>query len=198
MKSSLKMIRVFALGVFVLLVTGCELRQAMYNQPKLKPQGASEFFSDGRNARPLVEGTVARGHLENDDLFYKGMSNGKLADEFPFPIGTAEMKRGQERYNIYCSVCHGAAGYGDGMIVQRGFVKPTSYHDARLRSSPAGHFYNVIANGFGRMPSYREMIPTKDRWLIVAYIRALQLSQNATMNDVPPEHRSELEGGKAK
>lgn len=176
---------------FVLWLTGC--RQDMHNQPKYKPLAGSEFFADGRASRPLVEGTVARGHLKVDEHLYTGKVGGRFVDAFPFPVTRQVLERGRERYNIYCAVCHGREGQGRGMIVQRGFRQPPSYHTDRLRQAPAGHFFDVITNGFGSMYSYASRLSVEDRWAIVAYIRALQLSQNATLDDVPPEHRRRLE-----
>ena len=170
--------------------TGC--RQDMHDQPKYKPYRGSDFFGDRRSARPLVEGTVARGHLREDEHLFTGRVNGQLATSFPFPVTESVLARGRERYNIYCTPCHGLAGYGDGMVIARGFKKASSFHDERVRSEPPGYFYDVIANGFGAMPSYAPQIPVEDRWAVVAYVRALQLSQNATIEDVPPEKRASL------
>jgi mono/diheme cytochrome c family protein len=182
-----------ALCVFVVSVAvsfGC--RQDMHDQPKYKPYRGSDFFGDGRSARPLPEGTVARGQLREDAHLYTGRVNGQLAATFPFPITEAVLARGRERYGIFCSPCHGLAGYGDGMVVARGFRRAANYHVDRLRAERPGYFYDVITNGFGAMPSYAPQIPVEDRWAIVAYVRALQLSQHATLQDVPPEKRGEL------
>ncbi len=162
---------------------GCRLD--MHLQPKYNPEVPSDFFSDGRSARTPVDGTVPRGQLRTDELLYTGKINGATANIFPFPMTREDLNRGRERYNIYCSPCHDYAGYGNGMIVQRGFPEPPSYHIARLRNAPAGHFFDVITNGFGLMYSYASRIPADDRWRIVAYIRALQLSQHAAVADVP-------------
>ena len=178
----------------LIFAVGC--RQDMHNQPKYKPLAGSEFFADDRASRPLVDGTVARGHLKTDEHFYTGKVNGKLVDTFPFPVTRAVLERGRERFNIYCAVCHGRDGNGRGMIVQRGFRQPPSYHIDRLRQAPVGHFFDVITNGFGSMYSYASRVSPEDRWAIVAYIRALQLSQNATLADVPPEERQKLVGTK--
>lgn len=174
---------------------GCELRQAMYDQPKVKPLAKSEFFADGRGARPLVEGTVARGHLNDDEHLFTGKVNGELATTFPEPVTREVLARGQERYNIFCAPCHDLAGTGTGMIVQRGFKKPVSFHDPRLVASTPGYYFQNITVGFGQMPSYADQIPVKDRWAIVAYIRALQRSRMATMDDVPVEEREKLLAG---
>jgi mono/diheme cytochrome c family protein len=177
-----------------LLVTGC--RQDMHDQPKYRPGRASTFFADGRASRPLVADTVARGHLEDDALLTTGKSGETFADQFPFPVTHAVLNRGQERYSIFCSPCHDRTGSGGGMIVLRGYRRPPAFHIDRLRQQPAGYFFDVITRGFGVMPSYAEQIPVRDRWAIVAYVRALQLSQHATLNDVPAAERERLKEGK--
>ncbi|MFZ0637875.1 MAG: cytochrome c, partial [Candidatus Acidiferrales bacterium] len=161
-------------------------------QPKYKTYDPSTFFDDGRSARQPVPGTVARGELEIDDHFYKGKVDGKDADTFPFPITANDMLRGQQRYNIYCSPCHDYTGSGRGMIVQRGFPQPPSYHIDRLRRAPVGHFFDVMTNGFGAMYSYSARVSPADRWRIAAYIRALQLAEHATPEDVPADQRAKL------
>lgn len=166
------------------LLTGC--RQDMLNQPRYKPLAESEFFEDGRGARPAVAGTVARGQLKVDSHLYTGRVNGALVNTFPFPVTREVMQRGQERYNIFCALCHDRVGNGNGMIVRRGFRQPPSFHIERLRQVPIGHFYDVITNGLGAMADYSAQVPVHDRWAIVTYIRALQLSQRATPGDVPP------------
>ncbi len=169
-------------------------RQDMYNQPKYKPLAASEFFADGTSARPLPPHTVARGHLNEDVVFFTGKTDdGTLAASIPLPITRDLLKRGQERFNIYCSVCHGNEGDGNGMIVQRGFPPPNSYHIDRLRQAPPGYFYNVITNGYGVMYSYASRVEPADRWAIAAYIRALQLARNGRLEDVPADQRAGLE-----
>jgi mono/diheme cytochrome c family protein len=181
------------LCVFVASVAfGVGCRQDMHDQPKYKPYRGSDFFGDGRSARPLQEGTVARGQLREDAHLFTGRVNGQLAATFPMPVTEAVLARGQERYGIYCTPCHGLAGYGDGMVVARGFRRAASFHVDRLRAAPPGYFYDAIANGFGAMPSYAAQIAVEDRWAIVSYVRALQLSQHATLQDVPPEKRGEL------
>jgi mono/diheme cytochrome c family protein len=167
-------------------------RQDMHNQPRYRPLTASNFFKDGRSARPLVAGTVARGQLRADTLLYTGQVNGEDATIFPFAVTAAVMARGHERFDIFCSPCHGRTGRGDGMVVRRGFRPPPTFHSDRLRSAPVGHFFDVMTNGFGAMPSYASQVPVRDRWAIAAYVRALQLSEHATMDDVPPEARSQL------
>ncbi len=174
--------------------SGAACRQDMYNQPKYKPLAASEFFADGTSARPLPPHTVARGHLDENVVFFTGKNDdGTLAAGFPLPVTHDLLKRGQERYNIYCSVCHGAEGDGNGMIVQRGFPPPNSYHIDRLRQAPPGYFYHVITNGYGVMYSYASRVEPADRWAIAAYIRALQLSRNGRLDDVPADERAKLE-----
>ena len=157
----------------------------MHNQSKYRPLRAAEFFRDGSSARPLVDGTVARGTLQEDEAFFTGKVSGALVTELPFAIDDKVLARGQERYNIFCTPCHDATGSGQGMVVQRGFRAPTTFHIDRLRQAPAGHFFDVITNGLGAMPDYRAQIAPRDRWAIVAYVRALQLSQRAARTDVP-------------
>lgn len=177
----------------MLLAGGCELRQAMYDQPKYTAMQESTFFTNGMSARLPVEGAVARGYLEDDPHLHEGRIDGNFVDSFPFEITTEVMKRGQQRFNIYCTPCHDHTGSGNGIIVQRGFKKPTSFHDERLVKSPEGYFYNVIKNGYGVMMDYSAQVPVEDRWAIIAYIRALQLSQRATIDDVPENLRAELQ-----
>jgi mono/diheme cytochrome c family protein len=176
-----------------LVAGGC--RQDMHDQPKLKPLAESGFYADQRSARPLVEGTVARGHLEDDDTLYTGKTGGQDSVEFPFPVTREVMARGRERYDIFCSPCHDRTGSGNGMVVKRGYRQPPSYHIDRLRQAPVGHFFDVETNGFGAMPDYRARIPAPDRWAIVAYIRALQASQHSTLDAVPPAEREKLAPG---
>lgn len=176
--------------LLTLVVSGC--RREMYNQPLFKPLDRSTFFSDGMSARPLVHGTVARGYLRTNDALYRGMSGTNLVRDIPLPVNLDLLKRGQERYQIYCSVCHGADGEGNGMIVQRGFPRPPSYHIDRLRQAPAGHFYRVITDGYGVMYPYAARVKPEDRWAITAYIRALQLSRHVPVQALPPALRAEL------
>ena len=168
-------------------------RRDMQDQPRYRPFRTSAFFQDGRSARPLVAGTVARGQLEEDDHLYRGRIGEEFAATFPFPVTAEVLERGRERYDIFCAPCHGRVGDGDGMIVQRGYRRPTSFHDERLRSSPVGHFFDAITRGFGVMPSYASQIPVADRWAIVAYVRALQLSQNFPAAELPPAERARLD-----
>jgi mono/diheme cytochrome c family protein len=178
----------------VVLLTGC--RQDMHDQPKYIPLRPSTFFADGRSERPLIEGTVARGHLREDTALYQGKgADGKPVSDFPFAVTKEVIERGRNRYNIFCTPCHDGLGNGDGMIVRRGFRKPPSYHIDRLRQVPNGYIFDVITNGFGAMQDYAAQIEPRDRWAIVAYVRALQLSQNASANDVPADARGQLAGG---
>jgi hypothetical protein len=172
------------------ILPGCRLD--MHIQPKYLPYDPSNFFDDGRSERQPVPGTVARGHLRLDELLYTGKANGALSNRFPFPITRADLERGRERFNIYCTPCHDYTGSGRGMIVQRGFPPPPSYHIDRLRNVPAGHFFDVMTNGFGSMYSYASRVSPEDRWRIAAYIRALQLAQHASLTDVPESERSKL------
>ena len=157
----------------------------MHNQPKFYPQRGTEFYPDGRSARPQLDNTVARGQLRQDSYLYTGMIDGKLGDVMPFPVTAAVMQRGQERYNIFCTPCHSRVGNGAGMIVQRGYRPAGNFHTARLGAEPLGHLYDVIANGYGSMPDYAAQVKVEDRWAIVAYIKALQLSQSAKQSDMP-------------
>jgi hypothetical protein len=177
--------------VVALVASGC--RRDMQDQPKYVPLRQSTFFGDDRSARPLVPGTVARGHLHDDTLLETGKIGKDDATVFPFKVDQRVLERGHERYDIYCSPCHGRTGYGDGMVVERGFRHPPSYHDERLRTAPVGHFVDVMTNGFGAMADYRQQVEARDRWAIAAYIRALQLSQHATLADVPAGERAKLQ-----
>jgi len=182
----------------VLLASGLALvgcRQDMHNQPRYKPLAATDFFGDGRSARPLVDGTVARGYLRIDSARYTGKVKGQEVDTFPFAITRADVLRGQERYNIYCSPCHSRIGDGNGMVVRRGFRQAASYHTQRLINAPVGHFFDVMTNGYGAMPSYASRVEPDDRWRIAAYIRVLQFSENAHVDDVPADQRSKLDEG---
>lgn len=184
-----------ALMAAVALTVGC--RRDMQDQPKYKNLRRSAFFDDGRSARPLVEGTIARGHLNDDEHLYAGKANGTLAATFPFPVTRAVLERGGERYDIYCAPCHDRTGSGNGMIVQRGYRRPSSFHTDRLRQIPVGYFFDVMTHGFGVMPSYAAQVPARDRWAIAAYLRALQLSQHASVADVPAAERARLDAAAA-
>jgi mono/diheme cytochrome c family protein len=177
------------LGAAVFLA-GCN---DMRYQPKFKPYDSYSFFEDGRSARVPPEDTVPRGHLNLDDHLYKGKVGGKFVETMPFPVTPEILARGRQRYDIFCSMCHGQTGEGNGMIVQRGFPVPPSYHNDRLRKAPIGHFFDVMTNGYGVMYSYGDRIPARDRWAIAAYIRVLQRSQNGKISDVPAEERAKLE-----
>lgn len=188
------MLRLSHLIVFACFLATAACRQDMHDQPRYKPLAATDFFGDGRSARPAIEGTVARGHLRIDKARYTGKKDdGTDVDEFPFPIAQADVLRGQQRFNIFCSPCHSRVGDGNGMVVRRGFRQAASYHTAKLIKAPVGHFFDVITNGFGAMPSYASRVEPDDRWRIAAYIRVLQLSENATIDDVPPGQRAQLE-----
>ena len=185
--------RLFAVLAAAALSSAC--RQDMQVQPKYIPLRQSDFFGDNRSGRQLIAGTVARGHLDDDIAFYTGKdAAGKFVDAFPFPVDRQVLERGQSRFNIYCAPCHDQLGTGDGMIVRRGYRHPPSYHIDRLRQVQNGYLFDVITNGFGAMPDYAAQIEARDRWAVVAYIRALQLSQNASLHDVPPEARAKLGG----
>ena len=179
-----------ALLAACLLLAGC--RQDMHDTPRYEPLEESDFFADGRSERLPVANTVARGLLREDELLYTGRVNGQLANMFPMPVDAQVMLRGQERFNVFCSPCHGRTGQGDGMVVRRGFRAPTAFTDQRLREAPVGYFYDVMTNGFGAMSDYASQVPVADRWAIAAYIKALQLSQHATIDDVPADKRAEL------
>jgi len=189
-------LQVGAVALALALAFGAGCRQDMHDQPKFIPLRPTDFFADGRSARPLVEGTVARGHLDDDAAFYTGKGpDGKPVDTFPFPITKDVIGRGRDRFNVYCTPCHDRTGSGNGMIVRRGYRHPPSYHIDRLRQVPNGYIFDVITRGFGAMPDYAAQIAPTDRWAVVAYVRALQLSQNASVNDVPADARAQLAGG---
>jgi mono/diheme cytochrome c family protein len=183
---------ILALATLSLLSVGCS-RLDMQDQPKFKAQGTNDFFVDARDGRPELEGTIARGQLNEDPAYYEGKdADGNDIAAFPLAVDKALFERGQQRFDIYCSPCHGRLGNGLGMVVQRGFKQPPSYHIDRLRNAPVGHFFDVITNGYGAMLNYSQQIQVRDRWAIVAYIRALQYSQNASVNDLPTEARAQL------
>ena len=174
-------------------LTGC--RQDMHQAARYDPLEQSPFFADQRSARPQIEGTVSRGNLRDDKLFYTAKQpDGQLVDTVPVKVDKALLLRGQDRFDVYCSPCHGRTGDGNGMVVQRGFKQPTSYHTDRLRAQPVGYFYDVIANGFGAMQDYSAQVAPRDRWAIAAYVRALQFSRNAGVADVPADARGVLDG----
>jgi mono/diheme cytochrome c family protein len=180
-----------ALFAAILICAGC--KPQMGDQPRYDAYEKSDFFPDGATMRPLPAHAIPRGQLRADEAFFTGMRDGRLLAEFPEAVTNDGIARGRERYNIYCSVCHGRTGYGDGMIIQRGFPAPPSFHIDRLRSAPAGHFFDVMTRGYGVMFSYASRVTPEDRWAIAAYVRALQLSQHATLADVPVDSRATLE-----
>jgi mono/diheme cytochrome c family protein len=169
------------------LLAGCSLKQDMAMQPKNRPLSPSDFFTDGRSERPLLENTVVRGALADDALFVPKESN-----NFPLPVNLELLDRGENRYKIFCSPCHGLQGDGNGMVAMRGMKHPPTYHQDRLRQAPNGYFYDVITNGFGAMLGYSAQIPPRDRWAIVSYVRALQLSRNAKVADLPADIREKV------
>ena len=174
------------------VLVGC--RQDMHDQPKHKPLSASEFYTlDHRSARPPVPGTVARGHLQDDSSYFTGKDGAIPTATLPMLVTAQLLERGQVRFQTFCAPCHGRTGRGDGMIVQRAFKAPPSLHLDRLRAAPVGHFYDVITHGFGAMADYAAQVPVADRWAITAYIRALQLSQHASLADVPPDKLDRLD-----
>ena len=164
----------------------------MYDQPRYEPFEGNASFADRRSNRPQVEGTVARGGLELDELLHRGTENGELAGRFPFPVTAEVLERGRERYDIYCSVCHDRTGSGRGMVVQRGFRQPSSFHEDRLRQASPGYYFDVITNGFGAMIDYADRIEPRDRWAVVAYVRALQASRNVPLEELPEDVRRRL------
>ena len=189
----LRVLRVGAITAMLLIATGCELRQAMYNQPKYEALEGSTLFANGQASRLPIDGTVARGHLRFDDHLYRGMAGDDFATILPVPVTVELLERGQERFNIYCAPCHDRTGRGNGMIVQRGLKQPPSLHEERLRNIPVGHFFDVMTNGFGVMYSYASRISVEDRWAIAGYIRALQFSQNAEFEKLPAEDRKHFD-----
>jgi mono/diheme cytochrome c family protein len=189
-------LRWLAAGVVLAALSGC---QDMYDQHRYEPFEASTFFEDGASSRPLVAGTVPRTdprslpEVADRNLLLTGLKDGQPSRSAPFPVDQAVLERGQGRYRIYCAPCHGEVGDGKGIIVQRGFTPPPSYHDDRLRDVPLGHFFQVISQGHGAMYSFAARIAPQDRWAVASYIRALQLSQNAKVSDLPPEDQGQLQ-----
>jgi hypothetical protein len=182
------------LGLCGIGLAGCgySLRQDMANQPRQNPLSPSTFFPDGRSARPLPDNTVARGEIADDEILVPKDSNA-----FPLPLTPELLERGQERYEIFCSPCHGLQGDGQGLVTMRGMKHPPSFHQDRLRAEPNGYLYDVVTNGFGAMYAYSAQIPPRDRWAIIAYVRALQLSRNAHLADLPADLREKLMAGGA-
>jgi mono/diheme cytochrome c family protein len=183
--------RAVAILIGTLALAAC--RQDMHDAPRYDPLEKSAFFTDGQASRPFVPNTIPRGLLREDRHLYEGVVDGKPAEAFPMAVTPAVMARGRERFDVFCSPCHGRTGEGNGMVVQRGFRKPPSYHEDRLRSAPAGYFFDVMTRGFGAMPDYASQITPVDRWAVAAYIRALQLSQRANVADVPADRRADLD-----
>jgi mono/diheme cytochrome c family protein len=179
--------------VALVAVAGIACRQDMHDQPKYEPFEGSEFFRDGKAMRSFVDGTVARETLREDTPYYTGKSGNDFVAEIPVTVTADLLERGRTEFEVFCSPCHGRTGMGDGMIVQRGFKRPSSYHVDRLRQMPIGYYFDVISRGYGAMSDYASQVPVEDRWAIAAYIRALQLSQYAPAMEVPAERRGELE-----
>jgi mono/diheme cytochrome c family protein len=179
-----------ALVAAVFFAAGC--RQDMHDAPRYEAYEANQLDPNFQAARIPPAGTVARGLLRDDEALYTGKVNGMNVERVPFALSHADLQRGRERYTIYCTPCHGELGDGNGMVVQRGLRQAASYHQDRLRQERIGYFFDVITNGFGAMQGYAEQVPVRDRWLIAAYVRALQYSQNASVNDVPADRRNEL------
>lgn len=182
-----------AIAMIGLLSTGC--RQQMAEAPAYDPLEYSDFFADGQASRKPVEGTVPRGHLRLDDHLYTGKLDGQLVTTYPFEVTREVLDRGEERYNIFCTPCHGRTGDGNGIIVQRGHRQPPSFHEQRMVEQPVGHWIDVITNGFGAMPSYVDQIQPHDRWAIVAYIQALQMTRGVTIDELSPRMRNEFDEG---
>jgi len=190
------MSRIEALCALPLLLALAGCRADMQNTPKEKTFRPSRFYSDRLSARPLIAGTVPQNGPAGDEVLLSGTINGRLVTLFPFPVTREVLRRGRERFNIFCSPCHGALGNGEGMIVQRGFRRPPSYHIYRLRNAPVGHFYDVITHGFGSMYDYADRVPPRDRWAIIAYIRALRFSQNVQAAELSGADRGRLPEGR--
>jgi len=179
-------------GLLSLLLTGCD---QMQEQPRYDTYAPSDVYADGTSARPLPAGTVARGHLRIDTHLYEGMVDGKPATTFPFPITPVDLQRGREQFEIYCAICHGRAGDGNGMVPARGFTRPPSYSEQRLIDAPVGHFFDVITNGYGAMYGHNDRVKVEDRWRIAAYIRALQLSRSMKVTQLSQQERLLLPEG---
>ncbi len=175
------------------LLTSAACRQDMHDAPRYDPLEASAVWQKGSSAQPLIAGTVARGQFHDDPLMYEGKVDGQASTVFPFKIDAAALDRGEDRYNIYCAPCHSKVGDGNGMVVQRGYRQAASFHTDRLRESQPGYLFDVITNGFGVMPDYKAQITVEDRWKIIAYVRALQLSHHATTADVPAGELGKLD-----
>lgn len=187
-------LQVLAMALFV-AATATACRQDMHDAPKYEPLEKSAFFKDHRASRQLVEGTIARGKLKEDTLLFTGRDANGLSETFPFPVTEGVLARGQERFNIYCSPCHSRVGDGNGMIAQRGYKHPPTFHDDRMRGMAAGYYVNVITNGFATMPSYALQVAPADRWAIAAYIKALQLSKHVSASDLTSADQAKVEKG---
>lgn len=177
----------------LLLFTAAGCRRDMQDQPRFKPLAGSRFFADSRSARPVPAGTIARDELDDTDVMHTGIENGTFTTRFPVPITRELLTRGGQRYNIFCTPCHGFLGDGNGMVARRGFTWPANLHTDRLRNAPPGYLFQVISNGYGAMPAYRHQIQPPDRWAILAYVRALELSRNATVDDASAGAKAQLE-----
>jgi len=188
----------YVTGVVLALLTISGCHSDMYDQPRYEPAEKTEFFDDQRTMRPVVANTIARGQLREDDAYFTGKVSDAFVSELPAQVKLSEtlLARGQERFNIYCSNCHDRVGTGNGMIVQRGFPRPPTYHSDRLRGMPVGYFFEVMTHGYGTMYPFNNQVSVADRWAIAAYIRALQLSQHATLDEISSSERTELEGAK--
>jgi mono/diheme cytochrome c family protein len=184
---------VLTLVVVTLGVSLAACRQDMHDAPRYEPLEATTFFPNGSASRVPVTNTVARGQLNDDRHLYEGVVDGRPAETFPMPVTADVMARGHERFDVFCSPCHGSTGVGNGMIVQRGFRQPPSFHDDRLTNAPIGYYFDVMTHGFGAMQDYAAQISVTDRWAIAAYIRALQTSRSATVADVPADRRADLD-----
>jgi mono/diheme cytochrome c family protein len=178
--------------IVALLSLGTACRQDMQDQPKYKPLGENRFFPDGRNSRPIPAGTIALDELNDNDAYHTGVSNGAFVDSIPAQVDAKLLERGRDRFDIFCSPCHGRLGDGNGMVAQRGVRAPADFHTDRLRSVPPGYIFQVITNGYGAMGDYGDQVPVDDRWAIIAYLRALQMSRDASVADVPADARSQL------
>lgn len=187
------MARASTATLIALALAGAACRQDMHDAPRYEAYEKSDFFADQRSMRPQVEGTVARGQLYDDAALHTGKTGTAFVAAYPVPLTHDLVKRGKQRFEIYCTPCHGSLGRGDGVVVRRGYKAPPTFHQDRVRKQAPGYFFDVITNGFGTMPDYSKQIPVPDRWAIVAYVRALQLSQNATVTDVPEARRGELD-----
>jgi hypothetical protein len=185
-------IKLFLVAAAVFILSACS---NMETQGRYQPLQESAFFPDGRSARPPAPGSVPFGIPEENDVYFTGLTeDGMFVETMPVEISLDMLERGRERYDIFCAPCHGLDGYGQGMIVQRGFPAPQSFHIDRIRQAPDGHIYSAIANGFGRMFSYGYRVPPADRWAITAYVRVLQFSQQASMDQLPSDEQLEMEG----